>query len=178
MEGMKVVLETDLGLLVIRLAVGLVFVAHGAQKAFGMWGGPGMVGWTGAMEHMGFQPARYWAIASAAVEVVGGSALIIGFLTPFAAAALVGHSLVIILKVHVPKGFWNSKGGFEFPMVLFAGAVGILLIGPGGISIDGLLRFGLFTEAWVKWLGLILAVGGGIGIYLYSVRPEVAQPGS
>ncbi|MFN8521344.1 MAG: DoxX family protein [Chloroflexota bacterium] len=171
-------LETDLGLLVIRLAVGLVFAAHGAQKAFGMWGGPGMVGWTGAMEHMGFQPARYWAMGSTAVELVGGIALAIGFLTPIAAAALVGHAIVIILKVHVPKGFWNSKGGFEFPMVLLAGAIGILLIGPGGISIDGLLGFRLFTEAWVKWLGLILAVGGGIGIYLYSVRPEVSDTGS
>jgi hypothetical protein len=62
-------------------------------------------------------------------------------------------------------------------MVLLAGAIGILLIGPGGISFDGLLGFRLFTEAWVKWLGLILAIAGGVGIYLYSVRPEVAQSG-
>lgn len=178
MEGVKVVLETDIGLLVIRLAVGLTFVAHGLQQSLGLWGGSGMVGWTGAMDHMGFRPAQYWALASTIVQVGGGIALAVGFLTPIAAASLVGIGLVIILKVHWQKGFWNSKGGFEFPLVLLAASIGMLLIGPGGISIDGLLHFGLFTEAWVKWLGLILAVGGGIGIYLYSVRPEVAQPGS
>jgi hypothetical protein len=109
------------------------------------------------------------------VQVGGGIAFALGLLTPIAAASLVGIGLVIILKVHWQKGFWNSKGGFEFPLSLLAGAIGILLIGPGGISIDGLLHFGLFNEAWVKWLGLILAIGGGIGIYLYSIRPEVAE---
>ncbi len=176
MEGMRVVLEADLGLLVIRLAVGLTFAAHGLQQSLGLWGGPGMVGWTGAMDHMGFRPAQYWALGSTIVQVGGGIGLAIGLLTPIAAAALAGIGLVIILKVHWQKGFWNSKGGFEFPMTLLAGAIGILLIGPGGISIDGLLKFGLFAEGWVKWLGLILAVGGGIGIYLYSVRPEVTRP--
>lgn len=176
MEGVKVVLEADLGLLVIRLAVGLVFAAHGLQQSLGLWGGPGMVGWTGAMDHMGFRPARYWALGSTIVQVGGGIGLAIGLLTPIAAASLVGIGIVIILKVHWQKGFWNSKGGFEFPLTLLAGSIGILLIGPGGISIDGLLTFGLFAEGWVKWLGLILSVGGGIGIYLYSVRPEVTRP--
>lgn len=169
-------LEADLGLLVIRLVVGLTFAAHGLQQSVGLWGGSGMVGWTGAMDHMGFRPAQYWALGSTVVQVGGGIAFALGLLTPIAAAALVGIGLVIILKVHWQKGFWNSKGGFEFPLTLLAGAIGILLIGPGGISIDGLLHFGLFNEAWVKWLGLIVAVGGGIGIYLYSIRPEVAEP--
>lgn len=171
-------LETDLGLLVIRLAVGLTFAVHGLQQSLGLWGGPGMAGWSGAMNHMGFQPAQYWALGATVVQVGGGIGLALGLLTPIAAAALVGIGVVIVIKVHWQKGFWNSKGGFEFPMVLLAGAIGILLMGPGGISIDGLLGFRLFTEAWVKWLGLILAIGGGIGIYLYSVRPEVAEPGS
>jgi putative oxidoreductase len=170
------VLETDLGLLVVRLAVGLIFAAHGAQQSLGLWGGSGMVGWTGAMDHMGFRPARYWAIGSSVVQVGGGLLLAVGLLTPIAAASLVGISLVIILKVHWQKGFWNSKGGFEFPLTLHAAAIAILLIGPGGISIDGLLHFGLFNEAWVKFLGLILAEAGGIGIYLYSIRPEVVEP--
>lgn len=169
-------LETDLGLLIIRLVVGLTFAAHGAQKVFGVWGGPGMVGWTGAMEHMGFRPARYWAMASAWVELGAGIALAAGILTPFAAAALVGHSIVIILKVHWQKGFWNSKGGIEFPLVLLGGAAGILLVGPGGLSFDGLVHFGLFGEAWVKLLGLIVGIAVGAGIYLYSVRPAVATP--
>ena len=143
-------LEQDLGLLVIRLVVGLIFVAHGSQKVLGVFGGPGLVGWTGAMEHMGFRPARYWAMLSAGVEFGCGILFTIGFLTPIAAAALLGHATVIILKVQLPRGFWNSKGGIEFPLSLAGGLLGILLIGPGGFSIDGLLHLGLMSEAWVQ----------------------------
>jgi len=170
------VLEQDLGLLVIRLVVGLIFVAHGAQKVLGVWGGPGLVGWTGAMEHMGFRPARYWALLDAGVEFGCGILFTIGFLTPIAAAALLGHATVIILKVQLPRGFWNSKGGIEFPLSLAGGLLGILLIGPGGFSIDGLLHLGLMSEAWVKWIGAIAGIAGGVGIYLYSVRPAVTAP--
>jgi len=170
------VLEQDLGLLVIRLVVGLTFAAHGAQKVLGVWGGPGMVGWTGAMEHMGFRPAHYWALLSAGVELACGIAFAIGFLTPIAAAALIGHATVIILKVQLPRGFWNSKGGVEFPLSLLGGLLGILLIGPGGLSIDGFLHLGLMSEGWVRWVGVIAGLGGGAGIYLYSVRPGVTTP--
>ncbi len=53
--------SADLGLLVLRVAIGLIFAAHGAQKAFGWWGGPGYAGWTGALRHMGMRPAPLWA---------------------------------------------------------------------------------------------------------------------
>lgn len=168
-------MEQDLGLLIIRLVVGLTFVGHGAQKVLGVWSGPGMVGWTGAMEHLGFRPARYWAMLSAYVELGCGVLLAIGFLTPIAAAALLGHLTVIILKVQLPRGFWNSKGGIEFPLSLAGAALGILLIGPGGWSIDGIIHLGLLSEGWVKLLGAILAIGGGAGIYLWSVRPSATS---
>ncbi len=100
----------------------------------------------------------------------------IGFLTPIAAAALLGHATVIILKVQLPRGFWNSKGGIEFPLSLAGGLLGILLIGAGGFSIDGLLHLGLMSEGWVKWIGAIAGIGGGVAIYLYSVRPAVTAP--
>ena len=82
---------------------------------------------------------------------------------------------MIILKVQLPRGFWNSKGGIEFPLSLAGGLLGILLIGPGGFSIDGLLHLGLMSEAWVKWIGVIAGIAGGIAIYLYSVRPSVRR---
>jgi putative oxidoreductase len=169
-------MEQDLGLLVIRLVVGLTFVAHGAQKVLGVWNGPGMVGWTGAMEHMGFRPARYWAMLSAGVELGCGTLIAIGFLTPIAAAALLGHATVIILKVQLPRGFWNSKGGIEFPLSLAGALVAIILVGPGGWSIDGILHLGLMSEGWVKLLGVVLGIGGGAAIYLWSVRPSASAP--
>ena len=63
-------------------------------------------------------------------------------------------------------------------MSLAGGLLGILLIGPGGLSIDGLLHLGLMNEAWVKWIGAIAGIAGGVGIYLYSVRPAAAAPPS
>jgi putative oxidoreductase len=130
---------TDLALVIIRLVVGLTFAAHGAQKAFGWWNGPGMPGWQGVMERLGFRPTGLFAAVSMAAELGGGLLLAAGLLTPVAVAALVGQSVVIIVKSHLPRGFWNRDNGFEFPLALVAGVVAIGLIGPGGVSLDAAL---------------------------------------
>jgi len=126
----------DLGLLVLRLVVGLTFAAHGAQKAFGWWGGPGWIGWQNALSRMGFRPTWLFAIVSVGAELGGGVFLAFGFLTPLASAVLVAQSVVIIVKVHRPNGFWDKANGYEFPLALAAGAMGLGLIGPGLISLD------------------------------------------
>lgn len=131
--------EIDLALLILQVGVGLTFAAHGAQKVFGWWGGPGFTGWEGAMRHLGFRPARLWALASASVELGGGLLLAVGFLTPLVAAALVAQTVVIIGQVHWANGFFNSKSGIEFPLVLGTGAVAAGLAGPGAISLDAAL---------------------------------------
>src|SRR5512142_2747392 len=107
-------MDVAFGLLVLRVVAGLTFAAHGAQKTFGWWSGPGMAGWRTGIERMGMRPVAFWAVISVWVEVLGGLLLAIGFLTPIAAAALVGQSIVILLHVHLPKGFWNRVGGIEF----------------------------------------------------------------
>ena len=153
--------SADVGLLVLRLVVGLTFAAHGAQKAFGWWSGPGYAGWTGAIGNMGWRPARLWALVSIAAELVAGLLLAIGLLTPLAAMALIGQSVVIVYGVHWPKGFWNAKGGLEFPLSLAAGAVAMALTGPGAISLDAAL--GLSVADPVR-LGLAaLGLVGGLG---------------
>lgn len=129
-----------LGLLILRLVVGLTLAAHGAQKLFGWWGGPGMNGWTGAMTRMRLRPAKPWAWVSALAEFVGGLALAAGFLFPFPSAAIAGSMLVAIALVHYPRGFFTSKGGYEFNLTLIAAVAALALIGPGTISIDNLLR--------------------------------------
>src|SRR6185295_15495912 len=111
----------DLSLFILQLAVGLTFAAHGAQKVFGWWGGPGLTAWEGAMAHMGFRPARLFGPVSASVELVGGLLLAAGFLAPIVAAILVAQTVVIIGKVHLQHGFFNSKSGIEFPLVLGVG---------------------------------------------------------
>src|SRR6266550_1329948 len=104
----------DAALLILRLGVGLTFAAHGAQKVFGWWGGPGISAWKGAIEHMGFRPVTLFTALSALAELVGGVLLAAGLFTPLAGAVLVGQSTVIIGHVHLPNGFFNTKGGYEF----------------------------------------------------------------
>src|SRR5438093_13334894 len=127
----------DLALLILRLAVGLTFVAHGAQKAFGWWQGPGPANWIKAVHRMGFHPPTLFAAASILAELVGGLALALGFMTPLAAAVLVGQAVVISVKAHLPNGFFSTRGGLEFPFVLGMASLAIGLLTPGAISLDG-----------------------------------------
>jgi putative oxidoreductase len=150
----------DLAILLIRLSVGLTFAAHGAQKAFGWWGGPGMTGWRGAIDRMGFRPVGLFAAVSVLAELIGGHMLGAGFVTPAAAAVLVGLSVVIIFKVHWSRGFFTSKGGFEFPFVLAIGAVAIGVAGPGQVSFDHLI--GLEPTATVRGVLLVIGALGGL----------------
>jgi putative oxidoreductase len=163
----------DAAVLILGLGVGLTFAAHGAQKAFGWWGGPGLAGWRGALEHMGFRPVGLFAVASVGAELGAGLALAVGFLTPVAAAILVAQTLVIIFHVHWPKGFWNGKGGIEFPLVLGLGAAALGLLDPGmiavdhalGLTVDPTVRFGLLIAGLVVGLASLaiprLSAGNG-----------------
>jgi putative oxidoreductase len=150
----------DLGLLVLRLVVGLTFAAHGAQKAFGWWSGPGWAGWQNAIGRMGFRPAELFAILSVGAELVGGLLLAIGFLTPLAALILAAQSVVIILKVHASNGFWNKANGIEFPLALGVGAVVIGLTGPGGVSLDAVS--GLSPSDTVRLAFVIAGLAAGV----------------
>lgn len=150
----------DLALLILRLAVGLTFAAHGAQKAFGWWDGPGPVGWRGAIERMGFRPIDLFVALSVGAELIGGLLLAIGLVTPLAAAVLVAQSIVIVGRAHWAKGFFSTKGGFEFPLVLGLVAGATCLAGAGAISLDALL--GLPFPDPVRAALLPLAVAGGL----------------
>jgi putative oxidoreductase len=149
----------DVGLLLLRVVVGLTFAAHGAQKAFGWWEGPGWERWQSAVESMGFHPPRFFAAVSTAVELLGGLCLAFGLLTPLAAASLMAQSAVIILKVHAPKGFFSTRGGLEFPLALGTATFVIGFVGPGAVSLDGAAAFSLPVELRLILLLAGLAVG-------------------
>lgn len=131
--------------LVVRLALGVVFFAHGAQKVLGWFGGNGLKATiAGFQKGLGIPPAAT-AIA-ACIEFLGGLALIAGFLARPAALGLIVVMLVAVSKVHIQHGFflnWNltpGKGhGWEFNFALIAMALSILIGGAGLLSIDRLI---------------------------------------
>ena len=164
----------DLGLLILRIVVGLTMAGHGAQKAFGWWKGPGRVGWHAVVVRMGFRPANAWALVSIGAELVGGTLFALGLLTPVAAMALIGQSVVIIFKAHWSRGFWGRDGGFEFPLSLLAGVVAIVGTGPGSLSLDSALGLAYPVEVRAALLA-IGALGGAAAILVSRVPPAASS---
>jgi putative oxidoreductase len=159
-----------LGLLILRLVVGGILAAHGAQKLFGLWGGPGINGWTGAMTRLRIRPARPWAWISALGEFAGGLGLAFGLLYPVPSVAIAGAMLVAIALVHLPKGFWNTKGGYEFNLALVGAVAALALTGPGAISLDSAL--GIRFPEPVTLIGLTVLLLVGVGTALLTRTPE------
>lgn len=124
--------RADLGLLVIRLAAGVTFAAHGAQKVFVSGVGAVTEGFGG----MGLPMAGVIATLVSFGELLGGIALLAGFLTRIAGAGLTIIMLGAIVHVHLKNGFFASDGGIEFALVLAACASGLALTGPGRFSVD------------------------------------------
>jgi putative oxidoreductase len=165
---------TALGLLILRLVVGLTLAAHGAQKLFGWWGGPGMKGWTQMVEKLRIRPAQPWAWVAALSEFGGGLLFALGLFSPLGSLAIMGSMLVAIATVHLSKGFWVTKGGYEFNLALIAAVVAVALTGPGAYSLDAVLRSRL-PEPLVLIVGMI-AVIAGVAVTLATRAPEdVAQ---
>jgi putative oxidoreductase len=169
--------SSDLGLLILRLVVGLTMSAHGAQKAFGWWKGSGWAGWRAVMVRMGFRPATMWGVIGIGAELIGGLFLALGFLTPLAAMALVGQSVVIIIKAHWSRGFWGRDGGFEFPLSLAAGVVAIVGTGAGALSLDAALGLAWPVEVRVA-LAALGVVGGLAGIAITRIFPAPIPAGT
>src|SRR5207302_9634180 len=101
----------DLGLLALRLTLGAVFLAHGAQKSVGAFGGPGFAGATGFIESIGFRPARVWTALAVGGELAAGLLFVLGLWTPLAGLLVLATMAVAIAKVPGPKGFFNQNGG-------------------------------------------------------------------
>ena len=126
-------LATDLGLLLIRLMVGVVFVFHGAQKLFGIWGGFGIEGTAGFMEGLGIPFPTLSAILAGSAEFVGGLALLTGFAQRLLAIPLAFTMFVAAFTAH--SGFAAGAGGMEYPLTLAFLAAGLGLTGPGRFAV-------------------------------------------
>ena len=157
----------NLGLLVLRIIVGLYFVGHGAQKLFGVAGGYGLAGTGQFFESMDMRPGRLNAFAAGAAEFGAGILLALGLLTPLAAALVIGVMIVAIATVHLPKGVWNSDGGFELNLSYAAAVFALAGVGSGQWSLDHLLGLHVAGTGWE--LGAL-----GVGI-LGAAGPLLAR---
>lgn len=129
----------DLALLLIRAVLGVVFIAHGAQKLFGAFGGPGLAGTAEGWAELGLQPPALFALIGSISEFGGGVLMLVGLLTPVASLAIVGMMIGAIALVHGPNGLFLQNQGYEYNLVLIVVAVAVALTGPGRFSLDHLL---------------------------------------
>jgi len=125
----------DLALLIVRIAVGVIFVAHGLQKTFGLFGGPGIEGVTSMVSGMGFQHPVVWAWVLSLTELISGIMLIFGIFPRLSALLIAIIMGVAIYKVHGPKGFFAMQGGFEYPFLILASSIALALAGAGKFSL-------------------------------------------
>ncbi len=161
----------DLGLLVLRLALGVVFIAHGLQNAFGWWGGQGLDGFQATLTEAGYQNAGVLTYVAAGVQIAAGVLLVLGLFTPLAAAgalAFLVNSVLVTFDSQQRKGslFVFGPDGAEYLLALTAVAVAIILAGPGRYGFDG-------GRGWARrpfigsMIALLLGLAGGVAAWLY-----------
>jgi putative oxidoreductase len=131
--------DTGWGPLLLRLPIGVIFAAHGAQKLFGAFGGYGLDGTGQFMASLGLTPGYLMALLAGSAEFFGGLALVLGVLVRPAAAALALTMLVAIVTVHLDKGLFMANNGYEFGLALLAASLSLVASGAGRLSVDAAL---------------------------------------
>jgi putative oxidoreductase len=148
---------TDLALLVLRVVTGGLLVGHGAQKLFGVFGGPGLNGTAGFLESLGLRPGWLWAVGGGCGELVGGLLTVFGLGGPLGSVLTNSSMKMATFKVHSGKPIWAASGGAELPVVNAAVGTALALIGPGRYSLDRLFRIKI---PW--WVTLVVSLGAGV----------------
>jgi len=159
--------SADLGLLLLRFAVGGVMVAHGVQHVFGLWGGVGMTGLRNALTAFGFRNVNVLAWVTALTELVGGAAVVLGLFTPLAAAGLLALMINAVLLKAV-NGFFIAgppgAGSVELEVVLGLGAAALVLTGAGRIALENGRTWNRRPAPWGV-LCLIVGVAAALAVY-------------
>jgi len=133
--------------LALRLPIGIIFMAHGAQKLFAWFGGYGLEGTGAWMESIGLAPGYLMALMAGSAEFFGGLFILLGLLTRPAALALAGTMIVAIFTVHFENGLFMSNNGYEFGLALLAASISLLFSGAGKTSLDALISDKLTQQA-------------------------------
>ena len=145
--------EVDLGMAILRVVAGITLALHGINKFRGNLGG--VAGW---FDSIGMRPGRFNATMAASSETFGGLLLALGFLTPFAALAVVG-TMTVAGWIEHRHHFFILDNGFEYVMIMATIAVSVSTVGPGKWSLDGAI--GIYDDL-NGWLGLLIAGVGGL----------------
>ncbi|MBV9440605.1 MAG: DoxX family protein, partial [Candidatus Eremiobacteraeota bacterium] len=164
----------DLGLLAARVVVGGGMAAHGAQKAFGWFEGPGPEGAASFMESLGFKPGATYATAASYGELTAGLLIAIGAGGPLGPAALIAVQAVAQTSVHAKNGFFAAKGGIELGTVYCAAALALASNGYGAISFDRL--FGLEQGLRRPALSMLALAGAAAAAYVVLGRRDFSPP--
>jgi putative oxidoreductase len=163
-------------LLLIRLVVGLTLAAHGAQKLFGWFGGPGYDKVARGFAGRGLRPGWLWAGLAILGEVGGGLSLALGFLTPLGAAGALG-AMFMAVTTQVKNGFFNDHGGFEYPLALLAMSLAVGIAGPQAYSLDALFDIALPEAQLFCILAIVALVVDVVGILLATSAVTPAPTG-
>lgn len=163
----------DIGLLLLRLVIGGTLAAHGAQKLFGWFGGPGLDGAGKGFEMLGFSPGRRHALMAGVTEVAAGLLLAAGLATPVAASIFVAVMLVAAVSVHVKQGFFLATGGYEYNLVLGVAGLSFAFTGPGLLSLDAAVGVYLDGSLWGLAAVIVGVIGGALQL---STRRQSPLP--
>jgi putative oxidoreductase len=167
----------DLGLLLLRVGVGVIFIAHGLQKAFGWWGGGGLDGFRAALSEAGYQHAGLLSYLGTGAQVLAGVLLVLGLFTPLAAAGALAYlvnGLLAVISAQRQDGYISVFGsdGAEYLLIFIVAVAAVILVGPGRYGFDA-------GRGWARrpfigsFVALVLGIGGGIAawVFLHGQNP-------
>jgi putative oxidoreductase len=125
----------DLSMFILRVIIGVIFAAHGAQKLFGMFNGIGLEGTIKIIEGLGWSHTYVFAILWGCIEFIGGIFLIFGILARWSAVAIVLTMIVRLWEINLAYGFFVQEGGIEYNLLVIGACVPLILLGGGSWSV-------------------------------------------
>jgi putative oxidoreductase len=164
-------------LLILRLVLGVAMAAHGSQKLFGWFGGPGLEGFGSFLETIGFRPGIRFALVAGMLEFLSGLLVALGLAGPVGPALMMSVMVVAAVTVHLGHGFFVSTNGVELPTLYLAGAVALAFTGSGQFSLDHVLGMEPVFPQMVSLVALVVGILGALGnLALRDVPKQVIKP--